>query len=97
MIEPIKPGDALFPYDINYVEGKAVCTRRKDWNTEKQIDLRLRTLDYLMQFEENWGSVALIRMIEAYETTLFNRGTGLQNERMAAYVILKDQWLTKTR
>jgi hypothetical protein len=94
MIEPIKPGDELFPYDIEIIDGEERVTRKKDWSDEKQVALDLRTIDYLMQFEEDkHGSVALINMIDGDGHRAMSIGTEKQKERFRELFALRQKWI----
>lgn len=93
MIEPIKPGDDLFPYDIEIVGGKKRATRKKDWSDEKQIALNIRTIDYFLQFDHEHGSVGLINMIEGYARVAMSVGTERQKERFHELMKLRQSWL----
>lgn len=92
MIEPLKPGDALFPFDVTYVNGRSAGTPRKDWNVSKQIDHDLRTVAYLLQFEKNRGSIAFSRMIDAWEPKVRLHGNADQKRRFYRFMRLKERW-----
>ncbi|GAA3840570.1 hypothetical protein AFIC_002570 [[Pseudomonas] carboxydohydrogena] len=93
MIEPIKPGDELFPYDIEIVDGKERVTRKKDWTDEKQVALDIRTIDYLLQFKDKHGSVALINMIAGNSIRAMEVGTVKQKDRFRELLALREEWL----
>lgn len=93
MIEPIKPGDDLFPYDIEIVDGRKRVTRKKDWSDEKQVDLNIRTIDYLLQFDDKHGSVSLSSMIGCYAHRAMSIGTMSQKERFRELMTLRQSWL----
>lgn len=91
MIEPIKPGDDQFPYDIEIVDGKERVTRKKDWTDEKEVALDIRTLDYWFQFEDEHGSVGLINMIAGYSIQAMEVGTEKQKERFRELLALREE------
>lgn len=93
MIEPIKPGDDLFPYNIVIVDGVKRATRKTDWSAEKQVDLNIRTIQYLLQFDHEHGSVGLINMIEAYSHRAMSIGTQQQKERFEELMKLRQSWI----
>jgi hypothetical protein len=93
MIEPIKPGDELFPYDIEIVNGQERVTRKKDWSDEKQVDLDIRTIDYWLQFDDEHGSIALINMIAGDSIRAMDVGTEKQKERFRKLLALREEWL----
>ncbi len=93
MIEPIKPGDDLFPYDMTIVEGREVVTRKVDWTDQKQVALDIRTIDYLLQFEEKHGSQALVNMIGGDSRRAMRVGTERQKARFRELLALREQWL----
>ena len=93
MIEPIKPGDDLFPYDIEIVDGKECVTRKKEWTDEKEVALDIRTIDYWLQFEDEHGSVALINMIAGHSIRAMEVGTEKQKERFRELLALREEWL----
>lgn len=97
MIEPVKPGDDLFPYDIEIIDGKEKITRKKDWNDYKQVALNIRTIDYLLQFPCHIGSVALINMIEGYAMRAMDIGDTEQKRRFKELLALRDEWLRAQR
>lgn len=93
MIEPIKSGDDLYPYDIEIIDGKKRAVRRKDWNDEKLVALNIRTIDYFLQFDHEHGSVGLINMIEGYANRAMSIGTEKQKERFRDLLKLRRSWL----
>jgi hypothetical protein len=93
MIEPIKPGDELFPYDVAIVDGKERVTRKKDWSDEKQVALNLRTIDYFLQFEDKHGSIGLINMIDCYGHRATSIGTAKQNDRFQELFAVRQKWI----
>ncbi|TIO79436.1 hypothetical protein [Mesorhizobium sp.] len=93
MIEPIKPGDDLFPYEIELIEGRERGRRKKDWNEHKQLALDLRTVEYLLQFPENIGHIGIIRMIEDYASKAMQIGDVHQRERFEELLCLRDFWI----
>ncbi|NEV76604.1 hypothetical protein DYI24_06060 [Rhodopseudomonas sp. BR0C11] len=93
MIEPIKPWDDLFPYDVEIIDGQEHITRKKDWCDEKQVDLNLRTIDYWLQFDHKHGSVGLANMIESYAHRAMSIGTEKQKGRFQELMVLRQMWL----
>lgn len=93
MIEPIKPGDDLFPFDIEVIEGKEIVTPKKDWSDEKAIALDIRIVDYWLQFENERGSAALIGMIARFSKRAMKIGTEKQKQRFREFLALRTEWL----
>ncbi|MGP9811388.1 hypothetical protein ACTZWT_07745 [Rhodopseudomonas sp. NSM] len=93
MIEPIKPGHELFPYDVEVVDGKKTVVLKKGWNDEKQVAFILQAIEYLLQFEHNHGSVSMINMIEGEAHGAMLRGTEKQKERFGELMALRQSWL----
>ena len=93
MIEPIKPGDDLFPYDIEIVGGEEIVTPKKDWSDEKEVALDIRTIDYWLQFKNEHGSVGLINMIAGHSIKAMKIGTEKQKERFRELLALREEWL----
>lgn len=93
MIEPIKPGDELFPYDVEMLDGEKRITIKKDWSDEKAVALGLRTIEYFLQFQHKHGSVSLINMIEGEAHGAMLRGTEKQKERFKELMKLRQSWL----
>lgn len=93
MIEPIKPGDDLFPFDIEVIDGKEIVTPKKDWSDEKAIDLDIRTIDYWLQFDDEHGSVGLINMIARFSNRAMKIGTEKQKQRFQELLTLREEWL----
>lgn len=93
MIEPIKPGDELFPYNVELVDGKTSVTLKSDWNDEKQVAFILRSIEYLLQCEHNHGTVSMINMIEGEAHGAMMRGTEKQKQRFSELMKLRQSWL----
>ncbi|KZD21165.1 hypothetical protein [Tardiphaga robiniae] len=93
MIEPIKPGDDLFPFDIEIVNGQERVTLKKDWTDEKEIDLDIRTIDYWLQFDNEHRSAGLINMIASCSIRSRKVGTEKQKERFLEFLALREEWL----
>ena len=66
MLEPIKPGDELYPYVDVTENGIQRSRKRLDWTPSKQLDLNIRTIKYLMQFQENKYSIGVSRMFSVW-------------------------------
>lgn len=92
MIEPLKPGDDLCPFDVTYVNGKSVGIPKKDWNNSKQIDHDLRTIAFLLQLEDYRGSTAFFRMVDAYEDRVALHGTIDQKRRFYRFRKIRDRY-----
>lgn len=93
MIEPIKPGDELFPYNITMVDGHERAELKSDWTEQKQIELDIRTIEYLLQFREKHGSKALINMIWGDSLRAQRFGTDIQKTRFRELLTLRESWI----
>lgn len=93
MIEPIKPGDDLFPYEVVLIDGQERERRKKDWDEHKQLALDLRTVEYLLQFPEYIGCIGVIRMIEDYSRKAMEIGCAEQKERFKELLELRETWI----
>jgi hypothetical protein len=93
MIEPIKPGDDLFPFVLEIIEGEEIATLKADWSDEKEIDLDIRTIDYWLQFKSEHGSADLISMIAWLSIRAFEIGNVKQRARFQEFLSLREQWL----
>lgn len=93
VIEPIKPGDDLFPCDIVIVDGVEQATLKTDWTQQKQVALDIRTIDYLLQFPENHGSKSLINMIRGDAERARRFGSEAQKARFRDLMALRQSWL----
>lgn len=93
MIEPIKLGDDLFPFDVEIIDGIEVETEKRGWTDEKEVALNIRTIDYWLQFENEHGSVGLINMIEFYSIKAMEIGTDVQKKRFRELMMLREEWL----
>lgn len=95
MIEPIRPGHELFPYDIEIMDGKEKVRWKKDWNDHKQVAQNIHSIEYLLQFEEDRGSTGLINMIEAYAFHAEQVGEEQQKKRFREFMDLRAEWLNR--
>ncbi len=93
MIEPIQFADELFPYIVVNDHGKYIFIQKDDWNNEKELAYRLRTIDYLMQFPRYHGHIGLQRMIEYYSIQANQYGNAAQKRRFRNLLIQKNSWL----
>lgn len=93
MIEPIRPGDDLFPFDVETVGGKERLRRKEGWSDRKQIALNIHTIDYLLQFDRHRGSPGLINMIEVYADRAARVGDEQQKMRYREFLAIRDKWL----
>ncbi|NTF64954.1 hypothetical protein [Rhizobium rhizogenes] len=83
MIEPIQPGDELFPWAPRLVNGKQVWVIREDWTQEHSISLEFRMIEYFLQFPKYRQDRAVLRMMEGLEEMVLDGGTPEHRRRLA--------------
>lgn len=93
MMEPIKPGDDLFPLEFYDEDGCQRARRKSSWTREKQISLNLRTIDYQMQFPGRHRGVGLASMIDAYYAADYEESNSDQRIRYDALLAIRKGWI----
>ena len=95
MIDPIRPDDCLYPMEQVEIDGRLISRRRSDWTAEKQVALRIRSIEYFLQFEEKHATPSVINMIEACAPTAAEHGTEAQKLRFEEFIALRETWRGK--
>lgn len=94
MLKPITRYDDLFPWIVEDVNGKEVAVAKKaDWTVEKDIDLAIRTIEYLLQFPKYHGSKSLTDMIAGESARAKANGSAEQRRRFDELLFLRSAWL----
>lgn len=83
MLEPIKPGDDLYPRLVTIENGIEKSRKRPDWTPSKQLDLNIRTIKYLMQFPEYQYSIGVARMFSIWVPMAEDLGSNEQKESIS--------------
>lgn len=97
MIESIQVTDPMYPF-IDAPPGDArKRIPRPDWNVNKQIALNIRTIDYLMQFEEMHASQALNNLILGYYSLDYENADLAQKARYDELLAIQKRWRNKMK
>ncbi|MDC7741239.1 hypothetical protein [Rhizobium binxianense] len=93
MLAPIKLGDPLYPLEERFVDGVRRERKRQDWDTEKQISLNIRTLEYHLQFPRKHGNPTIANMIDAYYAVDYEASNGEQKAAYDRLLTTRKSWL----
>ncbi|MGG6893677.1 hypothetical protein [Rhizobium sp. BR 315] len=89
---PLKPGDDLYPWDVRMVDGEQVVTIKECWPIEKEVALRLRTIEYLLQFPSYHRNAGVVAMIDEDIAFFYENATSEQLQRFNGFVRLRRTW-----
>ncbi|SHM73094.1 hypothetical protein [Roseibium suaedae] len=93
MIEPVKPRDELFPFNIVNVDGREKAVPKENWDDYKEVALKLRSIEYLLQYDRNHGSIGLMNMIKYFGRKAMKIGNEEQKVRFRELKEIRIVWL----
>lgn len=94
MLEPIKPGDDLYPYIKVIENGVYKNIKRPDWTRSKQIDANIRAIKYLLQFPKYQYSIGVFRMFSVWRPEANSFGSKEQKEAFSGLWFLFENGLS---